>query len=44
VEVSHWPSMKYQLAEAMIDVGRKAAEVRVEEGDFIPLLEVEYLP
>ncbi len=43
-EVSHWPSMKYQMAQAAIDIGRKAGKARVEEGDFIPLLEVKYLP
>jgi len=44
VEVCHWPSMKYQLAEAAITVGNKGESVRVEEGDYIPSLVVTYYP
>jgi hypothetical protein len=44
VEVSHWPSMKYQLAETVIEVGKKKSHAAIEEGDFIPRLEVTYLP
>jgi len=44
VEVSHWPSMKYQLAEAAITVGKSENSSRVEEGDFIPSLVVTYYP
>jgi len=44
VEVSHWPSFKYQSVEAQIRVNGKKDRVRVEEGDFIPYLDVTYLP
>jgi len=44
VEVSYWPSMKYQLAEAAIKIGKKENRVVVEEGNFIPHLEVSYFP
>lgn len=42
VEVSYWPSMKYQLAETAIEVGAGDGESIVEEGDFIPYLLVTY--
>ncbi|UCF03954.1 MAG: DUF2271 domain-containing protein [bacterium] len=42
VEVSHWPSMKYQLSEAVVAVGKKNSEAVVEEGAFIPQLRVTY--
>ena len=44
VEVCHWPSMKYQLAEAAVTVGKSENSTRVEEGDFIPSLVVTYYP
>lgn len=44
VEVSHWPSMRYQLAETPIEVGKKEATARVETGDCIPSLVVTYCP
>ena len=44
VEVCHWPSMKYQLAEAAITVGKLENSSRVEEGDYIPSLVVTYYP
>jgi tetratricopeptide (TPR) repeat protein len=44
VEVSYWPSMFYQLAEADITVGNKQTHTVVEEDDFIPYLEVTYYP
>lgn len=44
VEVSYWPSMQYQLALAVIEVGDKEKKVKVEEGNLIPYLEVRYLP
>lgn len=44
VEVSFWPSMKYQLAEAAIRIGKKGDRVVVERGGFIPYLEVSYFP
>jgi hypothetical protein len=44
VEVCHWPSNKYQLAEAAIVVGKAENSARVEEGDYIPSLVVTYYP
>ncbi len=44
VEVSHWPSMKYQQAETSFDVGPKESASRVEEGNYIPSLIVTYYP
>ncbi|MDZ7860751.1 MAG: DUF2271 domain-containing protein [Candidatus Krumholzibacteriota bacterium] len=43
VEVSHWPSMKYQLAETGINIGGESGRSLSEEGNFIPYLEVRYL-
>jgi hypothetical protein len=44
VEVCHWPSMKYQLAETPIAIGKKEETARVEEGNYIPSLVVTYYP
>jgi tetratricopeptide (TPR) repeat protein len=44
LEVSHWPSMKYQLAETTIVVGKKENSSRVEQGDFVPSFIVTYYP
>jgi hypothetical protein len=44
VETMYWPSMKYQMVEGAITVGAKEDRIVVEEGDFIPYLEVTYLP
>jgi len=44
VEVAYWPSMKYQSVSAPIKLGKKEDRVVVEEGNFIPYLEVQYLP
>jgi len=44
VEVSHWPSMKYQLAEATVTVGKSENSARVEEGVYVPSLVVTYYP
>jgi len=44
VEVSYWPSMKYQMVEAPIKIGGERTRSVVEEGHFIPYLEVRYLP
>lgn len=43
VEVAFWPSMQYQRVSALIDIGKKDKKVIVEEGNFIPYLEVNYL-
>jgi hypothetical protein len=42
VEISWWPTMKYGLAEADIQVGKKPQEVIVSKKPFIPLLKVAY--
>jgi tetratricopeptide (TPR) repeat protein len=44
VEVSYWPSMKYQMVEAPVTVGEEETRTVIEEGDFIPHLEVRYVP
>ncbi len=44
VEVSHWPTMKYQIGSAKIEIGKKAQTTVVEEGYILPYLEVEYFP
>jgi tetratricopeptide (TPR) repeat protein len=44
VEVTHWPTMKYQLAEIELEVGGGRTEQVVEEGDYIPYLRVQYIP
>jgi tetratricopeptide (TPR) repeat protein len=44
VEVMHWPSGKYQLVETEIELGKKGMKKIVEEGVYIPRLEVSYIP
>ena len=44
VETHYWPSMRYQMVSAEVAVGGAEQKVLVEEGDFIPYLEVTYLP
>jgi len=44
VEICHWPSNKYQLAEAAITVGKSENSSRMEEGNYIPSLVVTYYP
>jgi tetratricopeptide (TPR) repeat protein len=44
VEVSSWPSMKYQLVSAPVTIGDKERKSTVEEGNVIPSLEVTYYP
>jgi len=43
-ECSFWPSMKYQRIEAEIKLGRKPVKKIIEEGDFLPYMEVSYFP
>ncbi len=43
VECSWWPTMLYQNVECLIEVGKKPSSVSVEEGDYIPFLEVTYM-
>jgi len=44
VETMYWPSMKYQMVEAPVTIGGEESRTTVEEGDFIPYLQVSYLP
>jgi tetratricopeptide (TPR) repeat protein len=44
VEVSHWPTMKYQLVSAAIEIGSGQSTQVVEEGNYIPYFRVQYLP
>ena len=44
VEAHYWPSMKYQMVSAEVTLGDTEHKVVVEEGDFIPYLEVTHLP
>lgn len=42
VEVTYWPSMLYQRIEAPFELGKKGEPVIIQEGNFIPYLEVRY--
>jgi len=44
VEINYWPSMQYQLVSAPINVGQERDQTVVEEGNFVPYLEVNYSP
>jgi tetratricopeptide (TPR) repeat protein len=44
IEVSSWPSMKYQLVSAPIEIGGEEKRSIVEEGNVIPSLVVIYYP
>jgi hypothetical protein len=44
LEVSWWPSMRYETADAKIRVGGKAGETTVSRDPLIPRLRVQYLP
>jgi len=44
LEVSWWPSMRYETAEAKIRVGGKASETAVSREPLIPRLRVQYMP
>lgn len=44
VEVSSWPSMKYQMASVPIKIGDKGNKSIIEEGNIIPYLEATYYP
>jgi hypothetical protein len=44
VEISWWPSMRYETAEASIQVGGKASEITVAKPPLIPRLTINYLP
>jgi len=44
VEVVYWPSMKEQMVSGPINVGNKAVSKIIEEGNFIPYVEIKYYP
>jgi tetratricopeptide (TPR) repeat protein len=44
VEVSSWPSMKYQMVSVPVKIGGKSCKSRIEEGNIIPFVEVTYYP
>jgi len=44
VESSWWPSMKYELTSATVEVGKRPTAKVVKEGTYIPYLEVRYTP
>jgi tetratricopeptide (TPR) repeat protein len=44
VEVSSWPSMKYQLVSVPVKLGGKGGKSTVEEGNIIPFVEATYYP
>jgi len=44
VEVAYWPSMHYQLVSATVNLEEKGDRILVEQGKFIPYLEVNYFP
>jgi hypothetical protein len=44
VEVSSWPSMKYQLVSVPVKIGGEGGKSTVEEGDIIPFVEATYYP
>jgi len=44
VEAAYWPSMQYQLVSAAVNLGEKKDRTVVEEGNFVPYLEVNYFP
>ena len=44
VEVAYWPSRQYQLVSARVNLGEEGDRTVVEEGNFVPYLEVNYFP
>ena len=44
VETSYWPSMKYQMVEAPVTIGGEQNKSITAEGNFIPYLEVTFMP
>ncbi len=44
VEVCWWPSMRYQLASATIELGVREAKVIGDGGEFVPFIEVSFYP
>ncbi len=43
VEVAYWPSMQYQSVSATIRTGKQDSRVKVEEGNLIPYVGLEYV-
>ena len=44
VETFYWPSMKYQIVSAKLRLGKEESSKIMKEGDFIPYLEIKYIP
>jgi len=44
VEVAYWPSRYYQLVSAAVNLREGGDRTVVEEGNFVPYLEVNYFP
>jgi tetratricopeptide (TPR) repeat protein len=44
VETHFWPSMKYEMASASIEVGGDKSGMATQKGKFIPFLELRYMP
>ncbi len=44
VECSWWPSMKYELAELEVHVGRNEQRVSDDDGELVPYLGLRFLP
>ena len=44
VEVAYWPSRQYQLVSARVNLGEKGDRTVVEQGKFVPYLELNYFP
>ena len=44
VETAFWPSRQYQMVEAPITLGKKPADVVIEEGKIIRHVKVRYMP
>jgi len=44
VEVVYWPSRQHQLISASVNLGEKGDRTVVEQGKFVPYLEVNYFP
>ena len=44
VEVVYWPSRQHQLVSASVNLGEKGDRTVVEQGKFVPYLEVNYFP
>jgi tetratricopeptide (TPR) repeat protein len=43
VEVTFWPTMQYQRVEVPFEIGKKGEPVVIEQGDYVPYVEVRYV-